>query len=203
MIKKGFTGGVKTSPPFFSTKAQTPSFGTMRSVRVAQGNKVKNIPNLSPISKVFTPSVPENNNTPKTPSMSMKTRLFAPPDLKSIRSENINAQSVAGFRYQLNGIGTSTFTISLPASGKQLLGIALTTNNITSLADTSIVMKVNNRNIIDNAGANTFNPNYTLGLLYYPTPQELTGKDTFNVIFNKQDAGNIVVYLNVVYIPQL
>ena len=204
MRNKAPRGPKNAPPPYFKTRAQQPGFNTMSKVRAVQKNTVPNIPVISPAAKVNTPSVPQGGVklTPKS-TKAMQKRLITPPDLNQIRAENLNAQTVAGFRYQLNGIGTSTQTISLPASGKQLLGISINAANIAALADTSITLKVNNRNVVNDAGANQFNANYTLGLLYYPIPQELTGKDTINVIFNKQDAGNITIYLNFVYIPQL
>lgn len=175
-----------------------PGVSTLKRARVIQKPVVKETPFKSTAGKMAINQVPQKRN-----EATMQGKLFTPPNLKDIRQDNLNAQSVAGFRYQLNGLSSQDFTITLPSSGKQLLGIALTTSATTNLSDTSVNLKVNNRDLLNRIGANLINPQYTQGLLYYPVPQELTGKDNFVINFNKQDAGTAVVYVNLIYVPQL
>jgi hypothetical protein len=188
-------GGVKLTPP----TRQMPGVTTLKRTRVIQKPVVKDQNAFKTTAgKMALNQIPTERN-----KATMQGKLFTPPNLKDIRQANLDAQSVAGFRYQLNGSSSQDFTITLPSSGKQLLGIALTTSATTNLSDTAVNLKVNNRDLLNRIGANLINPQYTQGLLYYPVPQELTGKDNFVINFNKQDAGSAIVYVNLIYIPQL
>ena len=122
---------------------------------------------------------------------------------QSIKEFNSDGKQVytQSFRITLN-TGKTTFKPVLAGSGLLLKGIAITTQTTTSIADTQLNFAVNNRNILVDASALLFVPNYTLNKeVYYPTPQPLTGKDTFQFDFQKNDAGSVVVMATLVYVP--
>jgi hypothetical protein len=120
------------------------------------------------------------------------------------KSFNEKIRFVQGIRTPITGSTITSATIQLQAAGMFLLGIAVfpVTGLLTTLADTNVKFVVNNLNLLLSVGANNLNPNFVEGMMFYPTPQPLSGTDSITIEFNKQDAGNTTVYTNVYYIPQ-
>jgi hypothetical protein len=122
---------------------------------------------------------------------------------QSIKEFNSDGKQVytQSFRFTIN-TGKTTIKPVLAGSGLFLKGIAITTQTTTSIADTQVNFSVNNRNILTDASALLFVPNYTLNQsVFYPTPQPLTSKDTFQFDFQKNDAGSVVVMATLIYVP--
>lgn len=122
---------------------------------------------------------------------------------KQIQDFNImNAEYTQSYRVTLNQ-GANPFTPVLSGSGLFFHGISLSIGTITSLQDTQVNFTINNRQLLVDVSALILIPNYAQGMLFYPTPQPLTGKDTFKINFQKNDAGTITAFFNFMYKPSL
>jgi hypothetical protein len=123
------------------------------------------------------------------------------------RVQNFNKYSNAEYNQSFRVIINQGVTTSVPvlsSSGKFLNGINILVASFASLGDTTISFSVNNRTVLVDVCALMLIPNYIQGgMLFVPTPQELVGKDTFKVSFNKNDAGAVTVFYTLSYVPQL
>jgi hypothetical protein len=146
-----------------------------------------------PISRQQSFKTPEMLNYPVVAGASQET-------IQQFNKENsVYTQS---YRTVLNQ-GNNPFVPTLAASGVFFYGLALTASAFTSLADTQVNFSINGRNLLVDCSALMLIPNYAQGMLYFPLPQPLTGKDTFKISFQKNDAGTITIYFSFVYKPAL
>jgi hypothetical protein len=113
-----------------------------------------------------------------------------------------NSEYTQSYRSILNQ-GSNPFTPVLSGSGLFFHGLSLSIGTVTSLQDTQVSFSINNRQLLVDVSALILIPNYAQGMLYYPVPQPLTGKDTFKINFLKNDAGTITMYFNFIYKPAL
>jgi hypothetical protein len=125
--------------------------------------------------------------------------------VNAAKSFNKNLRYVQGFRNAVAASSITTVQINLNAAGKFLLGIAIFPISalLTTLGDTFVTMTVNNNTILFNMGINNLNPNFVQSMIFFPTPQPLSGKDTITLSVNKQDAGATTIYTNVFYVPRM
>lgn len=122
---------------------------------------------------------------------------------KQVQDFNImNSEYTQSYRAVLNQ-GVNAFTPILSGSGLFFHGLSMSIGAFTSLQDTQVSFSINNRQLLVDVSALILIPNYAQGMLFYPTPQPLTGKDTFKISFLKNDAGTITAYFNFMYKPSL
>jgi len=121
------------------------------------------------------------------------------------RKFNNNLRYVQGYRNSIAGTSTTPITITLNAAGRELLGIAIfpVTGLLTTLADTQIKFVVNNNNLLLNVGANSLNPNFVQGMIFFPTPQPLFGNDSISLEVTKNDATAVIIIANIFYVPRV
>jgi hypothetical protein len=125
---------------------------------------------------------------------------------KAQHTKNFNKKIryVQGFRQLIAGSSTTNLNITLTSAGKFLLGITVVPILITDIADTQITFLVNNINLLNGVASENLNPNFTqTNLEYFPLPQPLQGNDNIQANFIKNDVGNVTVYINVFYLPQI
>jgi hypothetical protein len=121
---------------------------------------------------------------------------------QSTQKFNERMRYVQGFRYAVTGSTQTTQKLVLNSPGKMLLGLTLIPVSAADISDIGLDFKVNNNNLLIGLSANNLNPSYVQGMIYYPLPQPLQGNDSIQATFNKSNAGDITIYLNVYYLPQ-
>lgn len=120
--------------------------------------------------------------------------------LKKFNKRKIFGQ---GFRQQLTASSTTTLSMSLTSPGKELIGISIIPVGTGDMSDTQVSFVINNVNILNVTAAQNLNPNFVGGgMIYFPTSQPLTGNDTIQANFVKNDANNITVIVDVFYVPR-
>lgn len=120
---------------------------------------------------------------------------------QNVKKFNKDLRYVQGFRTPLNS-GSNTVTITLNAPGKMLLGVSVIPVSAADITDTQVSFSINNNNVLIGAAASNMNPQYVQGMIYFPTPQPLSGNDTIAFSINKNDVGSINVIINVFYVPR-
>lgn len=122
--------------------------------------------------------------------------------VKQVREFNKTLRYVQGFRAAINA-GTNQVQLSLNASGKMFLGLAVMPILAGDLSDTDASLVINNANLLQTVNVQNLNPNFVQGMIFYPVPQPLFGNDTINMSFVKNNAGTVITYINVYYVPRL
>jgi hypothetical protein len=125
---------------------------------------------------------------------------------KAAHTKNFNKEVryVQGFRNQIAGSSTTNVNITLTSAGKFLLGLTVIPLLFADIADTQITFLVNNIALLNGVASENLNPNFTqANMIYFPLPQPLQGNDTIQANFTKNDAGNVNIYINVFYLPQI
>jgi hypothetical protein len=123
-------------------------------------------------------------------------------DPKRVQKFNENLRYVQGVRTQLAASSTSSVNTNLNSPGKFLLGLSIipVSGTNSDITDCQVTLTVNNNNILLDCGA--FNLIPTGDMIYFPTPQPLTGKDTIKISVLKNNASAVNVIINYFYIPQ-
>jgi hypothetical protein len=123
----------------------------------------------------------------------------------NIKKFNEGLRYVQGFRQALASASTTPITITLNAAGKRLLGFSVipVSGTNSDISDCQVNIIVNNNNVLLNAGLQNLNPNFVQNMIFFPTPQPLTGKDTINFNVNKNNSGAVTIIINCFYVPLL
>jgi len=127
------------------------------------------------------------------------------PDKKqaaAVKQFNQELRYVQGFSITTPSAGTTTTNITFLAPGKKLLGIAIIPGSATNLADSSFTLTVNNNNVCNSMGANNANPNFVGSMIFFPTPQPLSGNDTLKLIYTNGGALSNTIIVNFFYVPR-
>jgi hypothetical protein len=124
---------------------------------------------------------------------------------KRTRAFNKDLRYVQGFQSTLVSSGTVNVPIALNSSGRQLLGIAVIpiTGTNADLTNTQLTLVVNNNNLLLNAATANLIPNYVQNMMFFPTPQPLSGNDVITIQITNNAATTPGVLINVYYVPQI
>lgn len=123
---------------------------------------------------------------------------------KNVKNFNDDLRYVQGVKAAITGGSTAPITITLNAAGRRLLGISImpVDGSLATLADSQLKFIVNNNNLLLGVGANNLNPNFVQNMIFFPTPQPLSGNDSISIEFTKNNAGDTSIIINVFYVPQ-
>jgi hypothetical protein len=119
-----------------------------------------------------------------------------------VKAFNEDVRVVQGVRATLVPGTNEAITIKLSAPGKRLLGITVIPELNGDLSQCVCVLSVNNYTPLSNAALVPLNPNYTQGMIFFPTPAPLGGQDTISLLVTKNNAVSVNVIVNAFYLPR-
>ena len=116
---------------------------------------------------------------------------------------NENLRYLQGFKQAVGAGSTVPLQISLNAPGRALLGMAIYPTVATQdISDCTATVLVNNNNVVNNAGLQSFNPTFVGSMMFLPIPQPLFGNDTITVNLTNNSGVTVTVACNVFYVPR-
>jgi hypothetical protein len=126
-------------------------------------------------------------------------------NINQVQAFNKNANYIQGFRATVPSAGSIPITMTLTSPGRFLTGVSIlpASGVSTDLADCQVTFVVNNHTLLSSVACNTANPNFSLGFLFLPTPQPLSGQDTMIMTIAKNTAVAVIVIANVFYEPKI
>jgi hypothetical protein len=145
---------------------------------------------------------------------SLQNRRPAPPNrvgsatpssegVANIQKFNRDLRYIQGFSTTIPAGSTVPLTVSLNASGKRLLGLTFIPSLKTSdISNVTASLSVNNNNVLLNMSASNANPLDLQGMIFFPIPQPLSGKDSIIVNFTNNSAVQVVILTNIYYVPR-
>lgn len=123
-------------------------------------------------------------------------------EAQKVKDFNTKIRYVEGFRFTIPGNSQTPFNVVPAAPGKFCLGVSMNLVTGSDLSDTTVSLIINNNNILNDCAVNNLVPQLVQGMLFFPTPNPLSGNDKITFNFNKSNAGTVFLYCNFFYLPQ-
>jgi hypothetical protein len=129
---------------------------------------------------------------------------YGPDELEVQQTKEFNKEVrlVEGYRSVVSAGGLVPITVQLKSPGKRLLGVAIIPVASSDISDASGTFIVNNFNLLADVALENLNPGFVQGMIFYPTPQPLSGTDTIKMNIQNDSAAPITVRLNVYYVAR-